>query len=386
MDIDSSPENAQDYGDFSRKEFLDLIEGIESPGSFAAFGCFDPIYPDISIDGRSVRVPLRPRQTLDVIRLGPPSERIPGVFGTLIVCLPSAHKGGDLVLRHDGETKVFQTSKTCVLPSQCQPTMACWYSDIHHEVLPVTSGYRWVLTYNLATPPNLERPSANTAGLGPVREIRRRLVQWLHPRAAARTRPRRMYYRLSHDYTEAGKDLFKNTAKWEGEYTGFTGNEGAQATHWYQTAMVMLVPSAQPEIEAIIGEDGLSVEDARRLILTYLFPGANPAPRLSDHQAHALQELLESAYPEAAPLGGRTTRSVLKLFGKRIKGDVFAAVRSAFYESGLDFGQVAESLHHHFKLFSMEKRVEYLALLEPGQGEEELHPAIRDWINKQVSP
>lgn len=123
------------------------------------------------------------------------------MFGTLIICLPSAHQGGGLVLRHAGETKIFPTSATPVRPSQCRPTMACWYLDVHHEVRPVMSGYRWVLTYNLAIPPNLDLPSA--ASLGPVCESRRQLIRWLRPRDARR-RPGKMYYRLSHDYTEYG--------------------------------------------------------------------------------------------------------------------------------------------------------------------------------------
>lgn len=66
MDIDN---DHHDYGKFSRKSFLALLEGMESPGSFAAFGHFDRVYPDIAIDGRSVRVPLRPHQALDMIKL-----------------------------------------------------------------------------------------------------------------------------------------------------------------------------------------------------------------------------------------------------------------------------------------------------------------------------
>ncbi|KAK0713605.1 hypothetical protein B0T26DRAFT_367319 [Lasiosphaeria miniovina] len=60
------------------------------------------------------------------------TEKIPGIFGTLVVCLPSPHQGGDLVLRHPGQTKVIETSEV-------QPSIACWYSDVSHEVLPVTS-------------------------------------------------------------------------------------------------------------------------------------------------------------------------------------------------------------------------------------------------------
>lgn len=78
----------------------------------------------------------------------------PDTFGTLLVCLPSAHEGGELVLRHQAHAKSFKSSEK-------QAFFACWYSDVTYEVLPVTSGYRWVLTYNLIHPPDTERPSAN---------------------------------------------------------------------------------------------------------------------------------------------------------------------------------------------------------------------------------
>lgn len=41
------------------------------------------------------------------------------------------------------------------------------------------------------------------------------------------------------------------------------------------------------------------------------------------------------------------------------------------------------SLQQYLELFSMEKRIEYLAWLEPRHGEEP-HPAISDWIAEQV--
>jgi len=33
------------------------------------------------------------------------------MFGTLIVCLPSEHQGGEVVLTHRGETVCFNTSE-----------------------------------------------------------------------------------------------------------------------------------------------------------------------------------------------------------------------------------------------------------------------------------
>ncbi|KAK5184240.1 hypothetical protein LTR44_003746 [Exophiala sp. CCFEE 6388] len=71
------------------------------------------------------------------------SEKSPGMFGTLVICLSSAHQGGDLVLTHNKETM------TMSLASEFSMSWAAWYSDVLHEVKPVTSGYRLVLTYNL---------------------------------------------------------------------------------------------------------------------------------------------------------------------------------------------------------------------------------------------
>ena len=68
------------------------------------------------------------------------------MVGTLVVCLPCAHTGGDLVLRHDGVTERTAWG-TEVGSSAVQ--WAAFYSDVLHEVEPVTSGYRVTLTYDL---------------------------------------------------------------------------------------------------------------------------------------------------------------------------------------------------------------------------------------------
>src|SRR5271156_641312 len=73
------------------------------------------------------------------------SEKTPGMFGTLVVCLPSSHQGGDVVLSHNQEKYEFKTS----LHSDFGMSFAAWYSDVLHEVKPVISGYRLVLTYNM---------------------------------------------------------------------------------------------------------------------------------------------------------------------------------------------------------------------------------------------
>ncbi|KAN0067271.1 hypothetical protein V8E54_014726 [Elaphomyces granulatus] len=83
------------------------------------------------------------------------SEKADGMFGTLVVSLPSKHEGGDVVASHRGESRTFSSSSA----SEFDYSYAAWYSDITHEVKPVTSGYRIVLTYNL-----IHRPSAMLLG------------------------------------------------------------------------------------------------------------------------------------------------------------------------------------------------------------------------------
>ena len=66
------------------------------------------------------------------------------MFGSLVVCLPSQFTGGALVTRHQGRQVTFDWSSS---PNATH--WASFFSDVEHEVLPVTSGHRVTLTYNL---------------------------------------------------------------------------------------------------------------------------------------------------------------------------------------------------------------------------------------------
>ena len=69
------------------------------------------------------------------------------MFGSLVVCLPTQFSGGQLVTRHYGHTVKFDWSS----PENPRKTAswAVFFSDVEHEVLPVTQGHRITLTYNL---------------------------------------------------------------------------------------------------------------------------------------------------------------------------------------------------------------------------------------------
>ncbi|KAH7141955.1 hypothetical protein EDB81DRAFT_885007 [Dactylonectria macrodidyma] len=126
------------------------------------------------------------------------TEKIPGMFGSLAICLPSEHQGGEVSLKHSGQHKLFKTS-------EATQSFACWYSDVHHEVLPVTSGYRWVVTYNLAIDHQEVRPSASLL-TSETQTLRDAMSRWLSEDANSREN-KFVYHVLDHDYTEANISL-----------------------------------------------------------------------------------------------------------------------------------------------------------------------------------
>jgi len=74
------------------------------------------------------------------------SEKEKGMFGTLIIGLPSKHTGGELVVSFDGKTETIDLSGPA---NQYQIPFAAFYADCEHEIKPITSGYRVCLVYNL---------------------------------------------------------------------------------------------------------------------------------------------------------------------------------------------------------------------------------------------
>ncbi|MCJ1285541.1 hypothetical protein MMC26_004882 [Xylographa opegraphella] len=66
-------------------------------------------------------------------------------FGLLVVCLPSAHQGGELQVRHLGDQISYHWSND----NASTISWAAFSSDCEYEVFEVTSGYRVTLTYNL---------------------------------------------------------------------------------------------------------------------------------------------------------------------------------------------------------------------------------------------
>ncbi len=85
------------------------------------------------------------------------TEKMPGMFGSLIIGLPSKYEGGELVIEFNGKRQKIdfnQMGDTYHLP------YVSFFADCDHEVKPVTSGYRICLVYNLVSKSAEQRPLA----------------------------------------------------------------------------------------------------------------------------------------------------------------------------------------------------------------------------------
>lgn len=129
------------------------------------------------------------------------SEKADGMIGTLVVALPSVFKGGALVIEHHDEKVSYRGS-----PDRL--TLVAFYADCHHEVRPVTDGYRVVLTYNLFLEGGTDarRPPTGKPLEAMVRCVR---SYFETPRPARHWRssegpPDRLVYLLDHEYTQKG--------------------------------------------------------------------------------------------------------------------------------------------------------------------------------------
>jgi hypothetical protein len=117
------------------------------------------------------------------------SEKSDAMVGTLSLILPGPSRGGALVIEHAGSKRTYRASDKLL-------TFVAFYADCRHEVRPVISGYRVVLTYNLML---VGDTTAATAP--PPQEIMDELRACLEEHL---TRQSRLVYLLDHQYTARG--------------------------------------------------------------------------------------------------------------------------------------------------------------------------------------
>ncbi len=87
------------------------------------------------------------------------SEKCDCMVATLVVVLPSPHRGGTLIIDHQGEKKRYQSSRAAA----DKLSFFAFYADCQHEVRPVTGGYRVALIYNLILKEGADRITSPSA-------------------------------------------------------------------------------------------------------------------------------------------------------------------------------------------------------------------------------
>lgn len=127
------------------------------------------------------------------------TEKTAGMFATLVICLPSSHEGGTLVVEHERETRRIELGGP---DSEFLTSYAAFYADCRHEITPVRSGYRVCLIYNLALKSAGPQPTAprNSQAVAEAAAILREL--FTDP-CLERVK---LVIPLDHQYTEAGLD------------------------------------------------------------------------------------------------------------------------------------------------------------------------------------
>jgi hypothetical protein len=126
------------------------------------------------------------------------SEKDDAMVGTLVVSLPSAHTGGELVIDHAGQSNAYRASKE-------ELTFVAFYADCRHQVTPVRSGYRVTLTFNL-----LAAAQAPVPEEGPATELVHCLTEHFTTPATRRYGsrdlgpPTRLVFLLDYEYTQRG--------------------------------------------------------------------------------------------------------------------------------------------------------------------------------------
>jgi hypothetical protein len=126
------------------------------------------------------------------------TEKMDGMFATLVVVLPSHYTGGDLLLRHQDREVVFDLH--CPDPSQA--AFAAFYADCVHEVLPVTSGCRLTLIYTLSRrePGDPPRPPSYAIE---GEQLTALLRHWAEDDDRTDGRPDKLIFPLEHAYSQA---------------------------------------------------------------------------------------------------------------------------------------------------------------------------------------
>ncbi|KAG1672198.1 hypothetical protein FOA52_002898 [Chlamydomonas sp. UWO 241] len=106
------------------------------------------------------------------------TEKEPGMFATLLICLPvvGGHQGGELLVRHGGEEVVWDTSGGDTAGAGIR--YCTFFADCEHALSAVTSGLHLVLAYNLVRTEPMSSGGGGDGGGAQVEEVHKAVRAW----------------------------------------------------------------------------------------------------------------------------------------------------------------------------------------------------------------
>lgn len=174
------------------------------------------------------------------------SEKMDRMVATLSILLPSAHKGGELVIRHDGQERIMALGDS---ERQYQIPYAAFYADCRHEIRPVKEGFRLALIYNLVLT-GKARPVSAPEMEEDVLRIQKALSEW-----KARGKTGKLAMILEHQYTLEGLSFL--SLKGLDKARALAVETAAQQTGFYvHLALLTLWESGTPEYGDYEDDDG----------------------------------------------------------------------------------------------------------------------------------
>ncbi|MCY2965221.1 MAG: 2OG-Fe(II) oxygenase [Planctomycetota bacterium] len=125
-------------------------------------------------------------------------EKLDGMVATLVITLPGAFQGGELVVRHDGEeTQVdFKEARE----KKLRLHYAAFYADCEHEVRPLKSGHRLSFIYNLTLKSKIKAKAIAAPSVSSHEQtIRDIITKWVVAGDS-----KKLVVALDHQYTQTG--------------------------------------------------------------------------------------------------------------------------------------------------------------------------------------
>ncbi|KAF8211214.1 hypothetical protein K438DRAFT_2039655 [Mycena galopus ATCC 62051] len=121
------------------------------------------------------------------------TEKTKGMFATIVVVLPSSFQGGAAHLSHGDLSTIIDSSAN----SLSNISVLAWYTDVMHEIKPITGGYRLAIAFNLIQTANSRPKLPETSDF--LTRLRHVLLSW--KKQSDSTAPAKLIYLLQHKYS-----------------------------------------------------------------------------------------------------------------------------------------------------------------------------------------